>query len=489
MSTEIRKGKFIYKDQESLNKMHAFYDKTLTALGVPYSEDYFETSFGKTHCLLVGDKDKPRICTIHGGNGITTLNLKLFLPLLKDFSILAPDVIGMPGKSEPYRNVSSKKDQYGLWINEVLNHYGEEKISFVVSSYSSAMFLSFAWRYPERVKSALLLVPSGIAHGPILPMLGKMVVPFIKYYSKPSEKTLDAVIETMGGKGDETWREFFGLMMYSYKMEMKPPKEYTKKELSAFKAPLLIMASQNDIFFPADKVFSKAKKIFAGPVTTVEIDSKHLPSDEVMVEVCRWAKMFFEMNENLSEYLTETPSINFSHSLITAKIKELREKSYSQIDYIKSAYEFVRDEIPHSWDIKAKVVSKNADEVLKNKTGICWTKSCLLAALLRGNGIPAGISYQKLTRGDDDGDGYIIHALNTVYVPELQKWIRLDARGNKSTVHAEFSLEEEKLAFPIRTQYAEIDYRDNNSDLDERLVKILNEADAVMNIRTDFELK
>ena len=189
------------------------------------------------------------------------------------------------------------------------------------------------------------------------------------------------------------------------------------------------------------------------------------------------------------EYLRETPSINFSHPLIEAKIKELCEKSYSQIDYIKNAYEFVRDEIPHSWDIKAKVVSKNAAEVLKNKTGICWTKSCLLAALLRGNGIPAGISYQKLTRGDDDGDGYIIHALNTVYVPELQKWIRLDARGNKSTVHAEFSLEEEKLAFPIRTQYAEIDYRDNNSDLDERLVKILSDVDAVMNIRTDFELK
>ena len=56
-------GKFVYKNQDSLNKMHAFYDKTLAALGVSYTEDYFETSFGKTHCLLVGDKDKPRICT------------------------------------------------------------------------------------------------------------------------------------------------------------------------------------------------------------------------------------------------------------------------------------------------------------------------------------------------------------------------------------------------------------------------------------------
>ena len=75
---------------------------------------------------------------------------------------------------------------------------------------------------------------------------------------------------------------------------MKPPKEYSKKELASFKAPLLIMASQKDIFFPADRVFSKAKKIFSGPVITVEIDSKHLPSDEVMVEVCQRAKDFFE---------------------------------------------------------------------------------------------------------------------------------------------------------------------------------------------------
>ena len=108
MSGGIKKGKFVYKNQDSLNKMHAFYDKTLASLGVSYSEDYFETSFGQTHCLLVGNKDKPRICTIHGGNGITTLNLKLFLSLLKDFCILVPDVIGMLGKSESYRNIKRR---------------------------------------------------------------------------------------------------------------------------------------------------------------------------------------------------------------------------------------------------------------------------------------------------------------------------------------------------------------------------------------------
>ena len=290
----VKNGKFVYKNEDSMKKMHEFYDKTLASLDVLYSEDRFDTSFGKTHCLLVGDPEKPRICTIHGGNGITTLNLRLFLPLLEEYCIIAPDVIGMPGKSDPYRNISSKKDEYGLWIKEVLNHYKEDRISFVVSSYSSAMFLSFAKRYPEMIQSALLLVPSGIAHGPILPMLGKMVVPFMKYYFSPSEKTLDVVIESMGGKGDPVWREFFDIMMSSYKMEMRPPREYKKKELISFTSPLLIIASENDIFFPASRVFRKAREIFAGSVTTVEIDSKHLPSDETMIDVCKRTKEFFK---------------------------------------------------------------------------------------------------------------------------------------------------------------------------------------------------
>ena len=290
----MKRGRFVYKNEACMKKMHDFYDKTLALLDVQYKEDYFETSFGKTHCLTVGDPMKPKLCTIHGGNGITTLNLKLFLPLLSDFCIIAPDVIGMPGKSEPYRNISSKRDEYGQWIKEVLDHYHIEKISFVVSSYSASMLLSLAKSFPERIDRSLLLVPSGIAHGPVLPMVGKMIVPFIKYYFKPSEKTLDAVIETMGGESDDIWREFFDLMMSSYKMELKAPKEYNKEDMASFKSPLLIIASPNDIFFPSDKVFDKAKKIFRCEMTIVEIDSKHLPSEEAMVGICKQMMEFLK---------------------------------------------------------------------------------------------------------------------------------------------------------------------------------------------------
>ena len=199
-------------------------------------------------------------------------------------------------------------------------------------------------------------------------------------------------------------------------------------------------------------------------------------------------KKLFECKEK-ELYLASTECIDYKHPLVQEKVAELRKTADSSLDYIQRVYEFVRDEIPHSWDIAASVVSRKASDVLRNKTGICWTKSCLLAALLRANDIPSGISYQLLTRADeDDSEGYIIHALNTVYIEELDKWIRLDARGNKENVHAQFSLDEERLAFPIREEYGEIDYRDNNPDLDARLVLILQNSFIVLDITTDFRM-
>jgi transglutaminase-like putative cysteine protease len=102
-------------------------------------------------------------------------------------------------------------------------------------------------------------------------------------------------------------------------------------------------------------------------------------------------------------------------------------------------------------------VTCKASEVLLSKHGICFAKSHLLAALLRVNGIPAGFCYQKL-RLSDAASPLILHGLNGVYIAEMRRWIRLDARGNKPGVNASFSLSEERLAFPIQPELGERDY-------------------------------
>ena len=183
----------------------------------------------------------------------------------------------------------------------------------------------------------------------------------------------------------------------------------------------------------------------------------------------------------------ETPSIDYMNPIIQDKVRKLMNQSKDNLDYIKLSYIFVRDVISHSWDVETDVVSKTASDVLENKTGICWTKSCLLAALLRANKIPSGISYQLLTGADDASEGYMIHALNTVYLKDFNKWIRLDARGNNENINAYFSLNEERLAYTIRSELGEIDYHDNHADLDERLVNILIESESIQEITTDFK--
>jgi transglutaminase-like putative cysteine protease len=71
----------------------------------------------------------------------------------------------------------------------------------------------------------------------------------------------------------------------------------------------------------------------------------------------------------------------------------------------------------------------------------------LLAALLRANGIPAALCYQRLSI-DGKGPPYCLHGLNAVYLPE-HGWYRVDARGNKPGVNAQFTPPIERLAFAI----------------------------------------
>ncbi len=179
------------------------------------------------------------------------------------------------------------------------------------------------------------------------------------------------------------------------------------------------------------------------------------------------------------DFLEESVYLDYSNPIVREKANAIRKDARDDITLIERTYYFVRDQIHHSWDVLDKRVTISASDVLKEGVGICWAKANLLAALLRANGIPSGFSHQRLTLGDTPETGYCIHVLNTVYIPSLAKWIRLDARGNKPGVNAQFSLEKEILAFPIVSE-GEVDYHDNHSYPNEKLMKVLSEStDAI----------
>ncbi len=160
---------------------------------------------------------------------------------------------------------------------------------------------------------------------------------------------------------------------------------------------------------------------------------------------------------SLSDYLKEDDVIDYSDESITQLADELYKKADSETEYIKAAFEFVRDEVSHSADINEDMITCSASEVLIARHGICFAKSHLLAALLRCKSIPTGFCYQKLTFGDETSPVLVYHGLNGVYLNEYKKWIRLDARGNKGKINAQFSIDEEQLAYLVRTEKGEED--------------------------------
>lgn len=182
----------------------------------------------------------------------------------------------------------------------------------------------------------------------------------------------------------------------------------------------------------------------------------------------------------MDEYLTPSKYIDCTDKSIIMKANEFKEKAKDEIDLIKMIYEYLRDEIKHSWDVQNKLVTKSASEVLEKGVGICWAKSNLLAALLRACQIPAGICYQRLTLGDVPETGFCIHALNAVYIKTLDRWIRLDARGNKEGIDAQFDLQRERLAFPVRKDIGEEDYGIIYAEPSDKLMKVLEENTDVL---------
>jgi transglutaminase-like putative cysteine protease len=151
-------------------------------------------------------------------------------------------------------------------------------------------------------------------------------------------------------------------------------------------------------------------------------------------------------DQEFNGYLEDTIVIDWQSPAVMAKSRELVADCRSEEERVRALYEWVRDEIPHSYDIDTDVVTCRASSVLKEGTGLCFAKSHLLAALLRASGIPAGFGYQRL-RQDPPAEGHVLHGFVCAYLSERRRWVVLDARGNNRQVHAEFEIDEPSFAY------------------------------------------
>ncbi|NLE81370.1 MAG: transglutaminase family protein [Rhodococcus sp.] len=152
------------------------------------------------------------------------------------------------------------------------------------------------------------------------------------------------------------------------------------------------------------------------------------------------------------DFLADDEFVDVEDRAVRKLALTLRQQTDSDPSFAEAAFEWVRDEVGHSYDIQNPRVTLTAGEVLTHRVGLCYAKSHLLAALLRAEGIPTGLCYQRL----EHGDGHVLHGLVAVHLDGA--WHRQDPRGNTNGINAQFSLGTEQLAWEIDHNRGEIDY-------------------------------
>lgn len=176
-------------------------------------------------------------------------------------------------------------------------------------------------------------------------------------------------------------------------------------------------------------------------------------------------------------YLIGDAIVDIDHPAIRALAAQQRREHPDDVEFARSVFEYVRDEVKHSWDVRDPRVSLTASETLEQGVGLCYAKAHLLAALLRAEGIPAGLCYQLLT---DDGQTYDLHGLIAVFLDG--GWHRQDPRGNKPGVDAQFRLDMEQLAWPVRPELGERDYPELHVHPSVKVVTTLSSATDILEL-------
>ncbi|HEY6581245.1 MAG TPA: hypothetical protein VIZ60_08965 [Rubrobacter sp.] len=255
----------IYKTPEGEAEIRALYEEALVGLGLGHESLTVRTRLGDTHGIAVGPESAPPAVFLPGGNSLNPTLLKWFLPLAERHRLYAPDIVGQPGRSAQVRP-SPKEDGHAFWVEDVLNGIGLERAPLVVLSYGAGLAVRTMGLAPERVSRAALVCPSGIAAGPVLPMLVRVILPMLLYRLLPTEDRLRRAAMPLFTEPDDpafgpAIRQM-GAALRHLRLDAGLPRMATEEELGGFGGPVAVFAAAEDALFPAREVLPRARKIF-----------------------------------------------------------------------------------------------------------------------------------------------------------------------------------------------------------------------------------
>ncbi len=129
--------------------------------------------------------DAPVLLLLHGIGGDLSTWDKVIGPLSKDFTVVAPDLLGHGQSAKPRADYSL--GGYANGMRDLLSLLDIDRATVVGHSFGGGVAMQFAYQYPERCERAVLVSTGG---------LGTEVTPFLRSMTLPGAGPVLAMLET-----------------------------------------------------------------------------------------------------------------------------------------------------------------------------------------------------------------------------------------------------------------------------------------------------
>lgn len=250
----------VFKNEAVEKEYYHCYERSLAMFETSYESFHIPTTFGETHVLCFGDKNKKPLLLLHG----MTMSSTMWYPNIKQFiqerCVYAIDVIGDFGKSKPLTAIKNRKDA-GRWVLEVLDALQFNKVDLAGHSMGGFLSLNFALTCPERLSKLMLYAPAGAFHKISLKFFTK-IYPALLFHT---EKWIDNAFEWFSGKGESLHPVFRSQVIAGY-CHAKPllqlmPSVFPKEEFDNFQVPTLLLIGDKEVIYPAKKAIANAQNM------------------------------------------------------------------------------------------------------------------------------------------------------------------------------------------------------------------------------------
>lgn len=191
----------IYRSQAGRRVLETCYEDAVDQLGIEIDEQWIESRYGSTHVLLAGPADGQPVVVFHGGNATNPMTLDWYIELADDYRLIAPDIVGQPGKSAETR-FDPNGDEYGEWVVDLLGAFDIPSAPMIGTSYGCGIVLRTAALAPDRIDRAALVVPAGFGTGSLVSVGLRVGLPSLLYWVFPREWLLERVLTEMVTQSD-----------------------------------------------------------------------------------------------------------------------------------------------------------------------------------------------------------------------------------------------------------------------------------------------